>query len=764
MKHAILFLSLILQGAIALAQNPYCQEFDIPSGQSGLKSVCMTLQSTIQDCEPIFVYNLNGPLSAAALESLNNISPFSTYQMWEDAYNTSVPQMIIEVTHQCSYSFFETPCVIDPYNYPNNDVFVTFGGESYSSYSWDQTISPTTFDDETLMYTKTRTTTYTIPLYADHPTIQGNQSQLLKITDADYDYQFGQWPGYVYGEFAAMVTVYGDEIVSDPLWTTQAPTLPTLILRDPPGDQSYAYLAESSETCHGYGMSIGSANSTEAWASVKLGTSGSVGIIAETEYEVYAEISGGVEIGVTRTSSEEYEMCYSTTTEYQTNPENGLIGNGDDVFIGTATNYAYGMYRTFSPNGACSYPIISNELILSPIGTTNTVIYTQDHIENNIIPTIESNLSTLNPESLTYETLSDQLEVWQQAIAINEELKAEATYTQGTSFVGGPGFDYNVSLTTSSIKSIEMNMYIDENVAAEVGAEVAGVGASGGVRVRARTDQGSSSFSSNQSTNTVGYHLQDDDATDNFTMDIRSDNAFGTPVFVLNDLMSESSCPYEGGFQIDQPMLTFADGSSNLTLQNIPNGTQPTFQIGVCNNSNYDRYYNLKVNPSSNTEGAILQGFGENLSSSDFGFEIYLPANECIDNATITLTQPSTQNLEYEGIELYLYAFCQPAAEPIYTSIFLDAYFVDQNGVDESDATNFRIYPNPNHGNFRIEASKNFAGSDLKIYDLSGRVVFQTLIAKSDMIEINQDQLPAGMYLVEIASESGTQKRRIFIN
>jgi hypothetical protein len=555
MKRALILLALTITGATAIAQSSYCYNYNIGLGEGGLSSVCMTMVGGVQACNPRFAYNEGGQLNALNIEYLSNLSVGNYFRMWEDDFYTTPPQIIIEVVYKCIYDpndifgfcLFDSPEV---WPYAN----VLFGNTAYQSPVVEQddyTVTEILNGEEVSV--NYETITYTIPLAAANPTYAGSQSEFLKVTSGNL---LGpQTPWNIAFEFGTRITVFGDDIIGDPQWTTQAPTLPTLILRDPPGDQSFAYLEENSTTCHGYGMSIGSTNSTEAWASVKLGASGSVGIIAETEYEVYAEISGGLEIGMTRTSAEEYELCYSTTTGYQTNPENGLVGDGDDVFIGTATNYAYGMYRTFFPPAVpCSLPQIRNELILSPVGTTNTIVFTQDHILNNVIPGIQQNLAGLDPSSAAYETLSDQLEVWQQAVAINEELKAEAEFTTGTSFVGGPALDESVSLTTSEIKSIEMNMYIDAFVAAEIGAEVNGTGASGGVRVRARTDQGSTSFSSNQNTNTVGYHLQDDDMTDSFSLDILTDKAFGTPVFVLDEQQSQSSCPYEGGFQIDQPV------------------------------------------------------------------------------------------------------------------------------------------------------------------------------------------------------------------
>ena len=52
----------------------------------------------------------------------------------------------------------------------------------------------------------------------------------------------------------------------------------------------------------------------------------------------------------------------------------------------------------------------------------------------------------------------------------------------------------------------------------------------------------------------MGYHLQDDDAGDYYSADIKTDPAYGTPVFDL--IAGVSSCPPEPGTQSrDVPIL-----------------------------------------------------------------------------------------------------------------------------------------------------------------------------------------------------------------
>ena len=79
----------------------------------------------------------------------------------------------------------------------------------------------------------------------------------------------------------------------------------------------------------------------------------------------------------------------------------------------------------------------------------------------------------------------------------------------------------------------------------EAGVEIGGVGASGGVRVRAKLDVGVSESSTTTTTNRTGFYLADDDTGDAFSVDVKRDRVYGTPVFEL--VSGVSSNPWEPG-------------------------------------------------------------------------------------------------------------------------------------------------------------------------------------------------------------------------
>ncbi len=590
-------------------------------------------------------------------------------------------------------------------------------------------------------------------------------SDLLKITFYEPD-QFGD-PADVAYQLAARIIVEGKELHSDPAWTTQAPATPQLILRDPPGDGSYSFLEAATESCYGYGMSVSTDNSLDIWASAKVGVSGSAGFLYESDYEAYAEFSGGVSMGIQETAAEEFEMCFTTTDRFETDADNPfLTGSKGDVFLGSAITYAYGIFESIHMQN-CE-PIYKKQLMLSPIETNSTFLYTEDHILNTVIPDLQDNISNLDPSSLAYQTAVDQLEMWEQVIALNNDIKANAPTSTQKNFSGGTSQEYTESVSTTQVKTLETNLYIDAFVAAEVGVEVSGTGAAGGAKIRSRSEVGSSSTASNSNTNAIGYKLTDDDAGDQFSVNILRDEVYGTPIFELEEISSETSCPYEGGYQIDQPYLEFSDNSQTYTLSDIPVGSDGILSVNICNESDYGRTYNLKVNAATNTSGAVIEAFGENISATDDGFVLAVPANDCLNNAIITISQTNVNVLDYENIELFLYTPCQPVTAPILSSVFFNAHFVDTStSITELDenASTLVVSPNPNNGHFRIQLDGDHGEGQISLSDLAGRKVYQKEIYPGDsLIEVNLSRVSGGIYVLTFENDEQRIVQKVMID
>ena len=545
---------------------------------------------------------------------------------------------------------------------------------------------------------------------------------------------------------------------TDVLGYFDAPQAPLYILRDPPGDRSYSSVSNTEQSCFGQTYSTSLDESENYWLNARVGVEGSTGWIVETDFEIYGQFGVDLTMGRTETTAGEYKTCLSTQSEFTTPME----GAPDDVFIGSALRYAYGMSKVLSRDVGCAV-VRGGQFQIAPVEVLSSYNYTESYIRSEVIPELQDWLDQLDPGSIAYRDAANQLDVWEQTLAMNDDIKAGAPLEINRAFNGGGnGQTYSLTTSTSSARSIDMNVVLEEGLSAEFGAFLGGSGVSAGGEMRFRSEFGSGSNGSNETTNTMTYHLEDNDNSDNFNVGVRSDAVFGTYAFSLADEVTASSCPYEGGFALDQPELSVGSaGNTTLVREEVPLGTQAVFPVLVCNNSDRERIYFLKFNASTNTEGGILNVFGNALNSNDDGVQLVVPAGECLALTNLTLTQPNIGVVDFADIELYLYSLCEPE---IRSSVSISAYFGDGNapiGIAESAASAaawFSLQPNPSGGLFELEPTADMGSTTITVFDGVGRVVKPSfkIIGKGTTVLDLQD-LPSGAYHL-MAERAGEQR------
>lgn len=78
-----------------------------------------------------------------------------------------------------------------------------------------------------------------------------------------------------------------------------------------------------------------------------------------------------------------------------------------------------------------------------------------------------------------------------------------------------------------------------------------------------------------------------------------------------------------------------------------------------------------------------------------------------------------------------------------------------------------KLYPNPNNGSFSVELRLERAENvELSIYDLNGRLLFSEKVAANagiELININEQQLPAGMYMLRLSGVNSLQNSRFIV-
>ncbi len=211
--------------------------------------------------------------------------------------------------------------------------------------------------------------------------------------NTSWQYNVGPFYAYVLG---GMPT--GNNFV------TTGPNEIEMILRDPYGSRSYAYLEKSSTYSKTTTREILNQEATSVGLDFMLGgvvkTFAGVGAGLITETEIENSVSVGFDKSETWIDNNTTSSTTMSTKRWQTSSETDFVGAEGDVFIGNSTNIVYGSTKfiQFVPKANCT-TCTDNDLGGFQIGLDEGVrispefgtafMYTQYHIETSVIPNLK---------------------------------------------------------------------------------------------------------------------------------------------------------------------------------------------------------------------------------------------------------------------------------------------------------------------------------------------------------------------------------------
>ena len=410
-------------------------------------------------------------------------------------------------------------------------------------------------------------------------------------------------------------------------FTTAFPEIPYLILHAPPGDNSYSFWEKDSSYQVATSVSVLKENGRDGFVNVSLaptisveaeGLGGSIGV----EIQGIATLNYNHEYSVNNNTTDELVETITTNKRFETVKNPIVTGNSGDVYIGHGTNYILGksIYVDFienKPFGACEIDT-SSRLIMAPKGFRTEFAYAEDHIVNVIIPQ-QQRLHDEATDSTAKANAKSQIDVWNQVIEDNKKNKKNATFLQNRSFSYGVKVDESATNTRSSTHNITYNVVVGNNIAFELGLYAGGLGASGGAVITMRETTTNDTVYTTDKAVTMGYHLEDDDPGDYYSVDIKKDPFHGTPVFDL--LAGANSCPPEEGAQKrDLPQIISGGGTFNNWDPNIEN----FFNITLANKSESGeaRKYNLSVDATSAQDLQITANGTINLVGTQVAYQL----------------------------------------------------------------------------------------------------------------------------------------------
>ena len=417
-------------------------------------------------------------------------------------------------------------------------------------------------------------------------------------------------------------------------FTTAFPEIPYLILHAPPGDGSYSYWSKDSSTQIATSYSVAKEDGRDGFVNVSLAPTISTATTiggGEIGFEIQgiATLNYTHEYSVNSNTRDELVETVTAKQRFETVKNPIVTGNSGDVYIGHGTNYILGksIYLDFienKPVNACELDT-SSRLIMAPKGFRTEFAYAEDHIVKVIIPQ-QQRLANEATDDSTRAMALTQVDIWKQVIENNVTNKKNAELVINRSFSFGVKVEEEQTITQSTINSVTHDVVLGNNIAFELGFRYAGMGVSGGAIITMRQTTSNDTVKTREKATTMGYHLEDDDPGDYYSVNIKKDPVYKTPVFEL--VAGANSCPPEEGAQKrDLPQII----SGGATFNNWDPTIENFFTIKLANKSESGepRKYNLSVDAVSAGDLQITANGNINLVGTQVAYQ--LPYGQSLD-------------------------------------------------------------------------------------------------------------------------------------
>ncbi|PKP03147.1 MAG: hypothetical protein CVU11_09275 [Bacteroidetes bacterium HGW-Bacteroidetes-6] len=502
-------------------------------------------------------------------------------------------------------------------------------------------------------------------------------------------------------------------------FTTVTPDMPFHILHNPPGDASYSYLEQNESITSSFTNTFLQEGSVDTYLAVHAGPdiSVSTGFGAEVsmDLDMTADVTANLGFGTSGLSNWCSSVTTTATQRFETSGNVDMIGGEGDVYVGGALNMLYALSDAVLYDfNACQLKD-SVVLMMQPNGIETTFIYTEKHIEEVIIPELQyiADLYNASGSTDTAEYYENQLDVWEQIVALNHDHIANAAAVDTISFSGGTSYESSMATESSSSHSLEMNYYLDYGVAVDLGLTINGVGLTGGVAVRGRSTWGNVAENGSTSTTTVGYVLSDDDNGDSYMVVVAEDSVYGTPVF--RQIAGRSSCPWEEG-TLHREQLQMI---SNTYYQEVEESNQAVYILQLANTSesNEQMTYDLIFDHTSNPDGAVLTiGGGPVVGNVPYPYTI--PAGGVV-NATVTVSKGPTA-MQYNGLKFTLQSQCD---DQVSHDVYLNALFYKTYDLSVTQVGQGVTYPGAGVNTYREGTSVYLYASPSSGYEFQKWIV-----------------------------------------
>jgi hypothetical protein len=444
--------------------------------------------------------------------------------------------------------------------------------------------------------------------------------------------------------------------------------LPLYVLRDPCGDNSYAFLEDGYTSCSVIDFDIVSASLgldidyQFKWGFDKtffIGFGG--GVILNVKGEAVLKDKWKFDWNVSR--DQQTEICLTTNEKFSTSQSDLFIGENGDVFVGAGLNFLFARVNTLSIEDCVVKR--GRDVGVEPDGFATAFSYTEQHIRESLIPDLLSisEYYTAIEEFDSASLFEGKADNWQFWLDENRRYKSEAVTSVNRSFSAGADFEFSHKADTISSFSGSTTFRLEHEFMTGSSFDIFGASKleflvgyhSSYQRILDMVD------TTGTATQVIGYVLSDDDIGDNFTVDIKDDGYFPSPVFDV--LGGVSSCPWEPWYDAPdtgQARMVSRDGAmlliENPEVSGVPADGAAVFKLTLVNNSGSDetREYHLRAISASNPDGAIIKVNGAPITN---GLSYFLEPGEA-QEVTMTVER-GPERYTYDDLKVFLYPPCE---------------------------------------------------------------------------------------------------------
>lgn len=457
-------------------------------------------------------------------------------------------------------------------------------------------------------------------------------------------------------EFWALVTGVKSNA---PSVITRSPGIPMLILHDPPGDNSYAFV-EQGQSFKSF-TTTSYLSSEEGGGFVKLG-----GGFKADVFSVKFKLGLFAEVAISGGRNDKNETGFETeitfTEQFSTSSADNFTGDEGDVYIGASLNQEFSIGESLTYDISTCSAETDSVPQLDLTGFATTFFYTEKHLEQTLLPTIALLMkeflegtpnTTTTEDTVAFNQLRADSVSWARILAQNELGRDSlAVFEENLTFSAGASVSRAYSTSESSSRTVEYEQFVSEEFTVGGVFEFEGFGgyieASAGAMGKFRQSTVVASGGDTTQTRTVGYVLDDGDIGDFFSVDVKRDTFFNVPSFNLK--LGTSSCPYEEGTQTrDKPEIVILKPQAD----DVPADGEATFVAQLTNNSESGdtREYHVRVVTTTNPDGALFNLGGRNINNGPATF--FLEKNQTLNVALTVKKGPLASNYEQVGIMIY---------------------------------------------------------------------------------------------------------------